>query len=104
MIDEIKRLQAQGFTQKEFNDTKNLFITNNYMKQENTNTMASSLGAAEVLGNWKMSEEFIDKVQKTTPAEMTNIFRKYVKGINWNYLGDEAAAEEARGAFTRSIN
>jgi predicted Zn-dependent peptidase len=61
--------------------------------------MASSLGTCEVLGNWKMSEEFINLVQKTTPAEMSYVFRKYVKGVNWNYLGDQKAADEASSAF-----
>ncbi len=61
-------------------------------------------GTAEVLGNWKMSEEFIDKVQKTTPAEMTKIFQTYVKGINWNYLGDEKSAEDAKSAFNAAVN
>lgn len=104
MADEIKRLKTQGFSQKEFNDSKNQFITSNYMKQESTNAMAASLGTAEVLGNWKMSEEFIDKVQKTTPAEMTKIFQTYVRGINWNYLGDEKAADDAKSAFNAAVN
>ena len=104
MVNEIKRIKEKGFSQKEFNDTKNLFITSNYMKQESTNAMASSLGSAEVLGNWKMSEEFIGRVQKTTPEEMTNSFKTYIKGINWNYLGDEKAADEAKVAFESSVN
>ncbi|MEO8861948.1 MAG: pitrilysin family protein, partial [Ginsengibacter sp.] len=104
MVNEIKRIKEKGFSQKEFNDTKNLFITSNYMKQESTNAMAASLGNAEVLGNWKMSEEFIGLVQKTTPEEMTNSFKTHIKGINWNYLGDEKAADEAKGAFQSSVN
>lgn len=104
MVDEIKRLKTQGFSQKEFNDSRNLFITGNYMKQESTNAMAASLGSAEVLGDWKMSEEFIDKVQKTTPADMTKIFQTYVQGINWNYLGDEKSAENAKTAFDATVN
>lgn len=104
MVDEIKRIKENGFSQKEFNDSKNLFITSNYMKHESTSAMAASLGNAEVLGNWKMSEEFIGRVQKTTPQEMTNSFKKYIKGVNWNYLGDEKAAEEAKGSFESSVN
>jgi predicted Zn-dependent peptidase len=99
MIDEIRRLKAKGFSQKEFNNSRNLFITSNYMKQESTDAMATSLGTSEVLGNWKMSEEFINLVQKTTPAEMSDVFRKYVKGVNWNYLGDQKAADEASSSF-----
>lgn len=104
MVNEINRLKKDGFSQKEFTNSKNLFVTSNYMKEESSGALASSLGNAEVLGDWKMSEEFIDKVQKTTPAEMTNIFRKYLKGINWNYLGDEKAADEAKASFDMTLN
>ena len=103
MANEIKRLKKDGFSQKEFTDSKNLFITSNYMKEESSGAIASSLGTAEVLGDWKMSEDFINKVQKTTPDDVTDIFRKYVNGINWNYLGDEKAAEEAKPAFDMQV-
>jgi len=99
MVNEIKRLKKDGFSKKEFTESKNLYITTNYMKEESTSALASSLGNAEILGDWKMSEEFINKVQKLTPADMTNSFSKYIKGINWNYLGDEKAADAAKEAF-----
>ncbi len=99
MVNEINRLKTKGFSQKEFNDIKNLFITSNYMKEESTDAMASSLGRAEILGDWKMDEEYIGKIQKTTPAEMTAVFKKYINGISWNYLGIEKDADEAKNAF-----
>ncbi len=104
MVNEINRILTDGFSQKEFKDTKNLFITSNYMKEESTNRMADALGKDEILGNWKMDEEFIGKIQKTTPADMTNVFKKYIKGINWNFLGDEKAAEEAKDAFHMKVD
>ncbi len=103
MINEINRLKTKGFSQKEFNDTKNLFITYNYMKEESTNSMVSSLGLYEILGNWKMDQEFVGRIQKTTPAEMTAVFKKYIKGINWNYLGDEKMADAAKDAFMMEV-
>jgi predicted Zn-dependent peptidase len=51
-----------------------------------------------------MSDEFIDKVQKVTPADMTESFKKYIKGINWNYLGDEKAADAAKDAFDKKVD
>ena len=104
MDNEIIRLKKDGFSQKEFSESKNLYITSNYMKEESTSALASSLGSAEILGDWKMSDEFIDKVQKLTPAEMTASFRKYIKGINWNYLGDEKAADAAKDAFDKKVD
>lgn len=99
MVNEIKRLKKEGFSKKEFNDTKDLFITGNYMKEESTDAIAATLGLSEILGDWTMAEEFINRAQKTTPEQMTAVFRKYVKGINWNYLGDPEKAEEAKDVF-----
>lgn len=99
MVDEIKRLKTQGFSQKEFTNSRNLFITINYMKEQSAGAIASALGVAEVMGDWKMADEFVEKAQKTTPAEMTAVFKKYVDGISWNYLGDAAKADEAKAAF-----
>ena len=103
MVNEINRLRTDGFSQKEFNDIKNLYITSNYKKEESTDRMAAALGKAEILGNWKMEEEFVGKIQKTTPAEMTGVFKKYIHGINWNFLGDEKAAEAAMDAFNMKV-
>ncbi len=104
MDNEIIRLKKDGFSQKEFTESKNLYITSNYMKEESTSALASSLGNAEILGDWKMSDDFIDKVQKVTPADMTESFKKYIKGINWNYLGDEKAADAAKDAFDKKVD
>lgn len=104
MDNEINRLKKEGFSQKEFSESRNLYITSNYMKEESTSALASSLGNAEILGDWKMSDEFIDKVQKVTPADMTEVFKKYIKGINWNYLGDEKAADAAKEAFDKKVD
>lgn len=103
MVNEINRILTKGFSEKEFQDTRNLYITSNYLKEESTDRMAASLGRGEILGNWKMDEEFIGKIQKTTPNDMTNVFKKYIKGINWNYLGDEKAADEAKDAFNMKV-
>lgn len=103
MMDEINRLLSSGFSQKEFNGIRNLFITSTFMKEESTGRMAASLGNADILGNWKMDEEFVSKIRKTTPGDMTKAFKKYIHGINWNYLGDEKAAENAKAAFDMKV-
>ena len=104
MNNEIKRLKKEGFSQKELTESKNIYITANFMKQESTSALASSIGNAEILGDYKMSDEFVNKIQKVTPADMTNSFKKYIKGVNWNYLGDEKAAEAAKEAFDMKVD
>lgn len=34
---------------------------------------------------------------------MTNACKKYIKGINWNYLGDQKVANEAKDAFNMKV-
>lgn len=99
MANELKRLAKQGFSQKEYNASKNLYITANYTRQESSAAIAAGLGSAEILGNWKIAEDLAEMIRKTTPAQMTTALHKYVNGINWNYLGDETKAEEAKEAF-----
>ncbi len=103
MMDEIRRLRTKGFSQKEFTEMRDLFITRNYMRQQSTDAMAANLGISKILGDWKMPQEFIGKVRQTTPDELTNAFRKYVKGINWNYLGNTAAVDSAKAVFKTSV-
>ena len=43
-----------------------------------------------------MDDELIGKIQTILPADMTNVLKKYIKGINWNYLGDEKAADAGK--------
>ncbi len=103
MEDEIHKYKTKGFTDREFTDIRNLYITSNYMKNESTSAIASSYGLAEVLGNWKMADQFIDIVRKTTAQDMTNAFKKYVHGISWSYLGDPKAAETAKEVFETTV-
>lgn len=69
MVNEINRLKSKGFSQKELNDTRNLFVTSSYMKEESSAALATSLGENYILGNWKMDQVFLDKIQKITPAD-----------------------------------
>ncbi len=103
MIHEIQRLQKEGFSQKELTEMRDLFITRNYMRQQSADAMASNLGVSKVLGDWKMPQEFSNKVRQATPDELTQVFRKYVHGINWNYLGDAKAIDSAKTVFEASV-
>ncbi len=103
MVNEIQRLQQEGFSQKELTEMRDLFITRNYMRQQSTDAIAANLGSSKVLGNWKMPQEFIYKVRQATPDELTKAFRKYVNGINWNYLGDAKAIDSAKAVFMTSV-
>ena len=99
MANEIDSLKTMGFTEKDLKNSKALFITSNYMKDESTNAIAASLGTAETLGNWKIAESLPVIINNTTQTQMTDAFRKYIMGIKWNYLGIKKQADEAADAF-----
>ena len=46
------------------------------------------LGLAEVKGNWKNFNSFIENINKVNPKEVNAVFNKYIQGIRWSYLGD----------------
>jgi predicted Zn-dependent peptidase len=98
MVDEVNRLKQEGFVEGELQDAKSTFITNNYLKEESTSAIASSLGNAEVLGSWKLADEMPDKVSKTTLKDLNNSLQ-YIKGIKWSYLGDKKLFDQALPVF-----
>jgi len=103
MANVVNDYKKNGFSQKDLSNEKAAFITSNYMKEESTNAIAASYGNAETFGNWKLADEFPDMINKTTAAEMSNAFKKYITGIKWNYLGDTTKADEAKEAFNIAL-
>ncbi len=103
MIDELKDLRENGFTEEELASGKSGFVTNNYMKEESTGAIASSLGSAEILGDWKIADETAERITKVTLAQMNTVLKKHVKSIRWSYLGDKKLADEAASVFNSKL-
>jgi predicted Zn-dependent peptidase len=103
MVDELKDLRDNGFTEEELASGKSGFITSNYMKEESTGAIAASLGSAEVLGDWKIADETAERITKVTLAEMNSVLKKHVKNIRWSYLGDKKLADEASSVFNSRL-
>ena len=74
------------------------------MKLESSAAIASDLGQAEIMGDWKMAETLPEKIQKATPQQILDAARKYINGIRWAYLGDVRQMEAARTAFEEQVN
>ncbi|WP_423147254.1 M16 family metallopeptidase [Rubrolithibacter danxiaensis] len=103
MVNELKKIKSQGFSADELQKAKSSFITSNYMKEESSSAIASSLGNAEVMGNWKLAEELPAKVTQTSLAQLQAAF-KNVTGIKWSYLGDTKLLAEASAVFNISLS
>lgn len=103
MIEELKDLRENGFTDEELASGKSGFITNNYMKEESTGAIASALGSAEILGDWRIADETAERITKVTLEQMNAVLKKYVSTIRWSYLGDKKLADEAADVFKTTL-
>jgi zinc protease len=103
MVEELRELRESGFSEDELASGKSSFITNNYMKEESTAAIASSLGSAEIFGDWRIADETAERITKVKLEEMNAVLKKYVNTIRWTYLGDKKLAEEAAPAFRYSF-
>ena len=94
MMDEIRKIKKDGFSEKELRDKKEGFLTGFYMGQETNQAQAMTYGVSELRGSWKKAETFKDEVSSLTTQELNDVFRKYASTIAWYYLGDKDKVDE----------
>lgn len=104
MVNELRRVQNETVSREGLLQLKGSFITNNYMKQQSSAAMAAGLGQAEIMGDWKIAEELPELVNAATADQIMNAASKYISGVQWSYLGDIKAAEEAKEAFNSPVD
>lgn len=91
MVEEINKIKKEGFLESELRNTKQTFLTYHYMELETSGSQSASLGRFEMAGGWKLAEEFTDKVNDLTLADLNRAFDTYTKAIKWTYLGKQEA-------------
>ena len=103
MTNVINNEQQSSIARKSLDEIKALYITGSYRRDESTDAIADNLGMSEVLGNWEIAEQMPEMVRKTTRNEMSRVFKKYITGIRWTYLGDKQKADEAMHSFNMKV-
>jgi zinc protease len=89
MTDIINDIKKNGFTDKEVKDKKKAYLTDYYMTNEASSFQASQLGFCEASGNWRLFDEINTKIDMVKTADLNMAFSKYMKNIQWSYLGKE---------------
>ena len=85
----VNKTRKEGFTAEEVRNVKSSFLTEFYSQQETNSAQASSLAANEVLhNNWRRSLTMNKDMQSITPANLNQVFNKYVNHLTWVYQGD----------------
>jgi|GEM_PF-121707 len=95
MMDELRKIKTEGFTDKELFDKKGQFVTRHYLQQETNGGLAASIGQASLSpGGLQHRENFIGLVEELNATDLTNAFKKYTNAINWTYLGDPSIVDQ----------
>jgi zinc protease len=89
MTDIINDIKKNGFTEKEVKDKKKEYLTDYYMTNEASAFQAGQLGFCEASGNWRMFDEINNKIDLVKTPDLDKTFNKYMKTIDWTYLGKE---------------
>lgn len=95
MVEELKKVKKDGFTEEELINKQASYLTRYYMGQETLSSQSNSLGVAELKGGWEMSQDFTADVNAVTLEDINRVINKYTDVISWTYLGDaEQISEE----------
>lgn len=91
MLDEIRRLKSQPFSNEVLSDIRAFFLTNYYLDQETNIAQAGELARYELIGGgWRNSFEFLNGVQKVTPEDIQRVSNKYIKNLRFIVVGNPA--------------
>lgn len=101
MVDEIRGIRKNGFTEEELINKKGEFLTQYYMGQETNSSLAETIGKSVLTTGWKAGELKMKKVNELTVRDLDRAFKKYSNAINWTYLGDTSIVDET--VFTQEI-
>ncbi|MEM7104621.1 MAG: pitrilysin family protein [Bacteroidota bacterium] len=89
MVAEINKLKKEGFDKQELINKQQSFLTNYFMGLETMASQTSSLGMAELNGDWRMAEDFTERVNNVTLEDLNRVIDQYTNSIIWTYLGKE---------------
>ena len=94
MTSEFKRIRAEGFSDTDLLNKKGEFLTQFYMQQETNSSQAAAIGRYHNVGDYKRLDRFMDEVNSLTADDLNAVFRKYIRDINWTYLGDTTIVDK----------
>lgn len=94
MVEELDKVKKDGFSEEEFTDKKQEFLTGYYLTLETTANQADALGRAEINGGWESLDQLTENVNKAKLADINATFDKYSNVIVWIYLGKKDAVKD----------
>lgn len=87
MVDLLNEIKRDGFKEEELVNKKEGFLTRYLMALETSSAQSLAVGAWTVRGNWKIVDEFVDRVNRTTLKDLNRVMDQNTNAIIWTYLG-----------------
>jgi predicted Zn-dependent peptidase len=95
MVGELDKLKNETIPEKDMTNHKMRFLTMDYMRQETNAMQAGALAAAQLYtGSWKNAAKLVENINKVTPADIKNMSNKYIKNLNFVYVGKRKKVSE----------
>ncbi|MHA4895621.1 M16 family metallopeptidase [Pedobacter sp. PWIIR3] len=95
MMEAFNDIKQGNYNTNVLKDIKKSYKLDNYNDQESAVSIVNNLGKAEILGDYKLEENLLDKISAVDAAEVNRVFTKYLTGAIWVYLGDEQLGKDA---------
>lgn len=90
MVDILNDVRKNGFTADELKDSKNAYLTRNFMRLETAATQTQNIGRWNLRGNINAFDNFEQLVDAVTIQDINRVFTSNTGSIKWTYLGDPA--------------
>ncbi|MBA2423068.1 MAG: insulinase family protein [Chitinophagales bacterium] len=87
MVELLNDIKKVGFKEDELINKKEGFLTNYLIQLETSAQQSMAIGKWNVRGNWKMYDEFVERVNKTTLKDLNRVMDQNTNAIVWTYLG-----------------
>ncbi|MGD9590894.1 MAG: M16 family metallopeptidase [Candidatus Berkiella sp.] len=78
VMEEINLLKTQPVSEAELQKAKTQLLAQEVFEKDSMSEQATLLGLLETVGlNWKISEQFADKIKAVTPGQIQQVVKKY---------------------------
>ncbi|MDP2278987.1 MAG: pitrilysin family protein [Nitrospirota bacterium] len=79
---EIEKIKKELPSEREVQKAKNQIEASFVMGQDSIYFQAKITGMFEMLGSWKLKEQYLESIRKTTPEDASRVAKKYLREDN----------------------
>ena len=85
----VENLKKDGFPADDVRNTKTTYTTYQYYNNEGNASLCAMVANSELeIGDWHRAFTLKEDLQPITPADVNNVFKKYIGNFTWVYQGD----------------